>query len=201
MRFRALSFDAFCSENAEGILCHDSSQSLVDDGSQMIQTHNTKTTMLNVKILKGSIAIMLAVSMAGCGSESAAASSSLPSASPTASADAPLWHGDGTYDKKNQTYTVIVPAWQAIYEGYSIKAVFSLKMNYDPSNYTKRYIYDIQPESLMVESGWDSAEMGEITNTEYFQNHQEALVTWTYIVTAGNETYSEKYSADILLEE
>ena len=64
-----------------------------------------------------------------------------------------------------------------------------------------RYIYDIQPESLMVESGWDSAEMGEITNTEYFQNHQEALVTWTYIVTAGNETYSEKYSADILLEE
>lgn len=64
-----------------------------------------------------------------------------------------------------------------------------------------RYIYDIQPESLTVESGWDSAEMGEITNTEYFQNHQEVLVTWTYTVTAGDETYSEKDSADILLEE
>ena len=94
MRFRALSFDAFCSENAEGILCHDSSQSLVDDGSQMIQTHNTKTTMLNVKILKGSIAIMLAVSMAGCGSESAAASSCFPSDSPTGCKDAPFWDGD-----------------------------------------------------------------------------------------------------------
>lgn len=43
--------------------------------------------------------------------------------------------------------------------------------------------------------------MGEITNTEYFKNHQEDLVTWTYTVTAGDETYSEKDSADILLEE
>lgn len=201
MRFRALSFDALCGENAERILCHDPSQNSMDDGSQMIQTHNTKITMMNEKILKGCIAIMLAVSISGCRSGSAAVPSSSPSASPTASTDAPLWHGAGTYDSKNQTYTVIVPAWQAKYEGYSIKAVFSLKMNDDPSNYTKRYIYDIQPESLTVESGWDSAEMGEITNTEYFQNHQEAFVTWTYTVTAGDETYSEKYSADILLEE
>lgn len=140
--------------------------------------------------------------MVGCGkATSDYAVQSSPSASPTSSSEASASLGNGIFDNKTQTYTIIVPAWQAKYEGYSIKAVFSLKMNYDPSNYTKRYIYDIQPESLTVESGWDSAEMGEITNTEYFKNHQEALVTWTYTVTAGDETYSEKYSADILLEE